>query len=27
MTPDVGGDANTEQVTDAVCEVIRAKNS
>ena len=27
MTPDVGGDANTEQVTDAVCEAIRAKNS
>ena len=27
MTPDVGGDANTAEVTDAVCEAIRAKNS
>lgn len=26
MTPDVGGDANTQQVTDAVCEAIRASN-
>ncbi len=27
MTPDVGGDATTQQVTDAVCEVLRTKNN
>ena len=26
MTPDVGGTANTQQVTDAVCEAIRGQN-
>lgn len=26
MTPDVGGSANTQQVTDAVCEAIRGEN-
>lgn len=26
MTPDVGGSANTQEVTDAVCEAIRADN-
>jgi tartrate dehydrogenase/decarboxylase/D-malate dehydrogenase len=26
MTPDVGGTANTQQVTDAVCEAIRSEN-
>ncbi len=25
-TPDVGGTANTQQVTDAVCEAIRGSN-
>ena len=27
MTPDVGGTATTQQVTDAVCESIRGANS
>jgi tartrate dehydrogenase/decarboxylase/D-malate dehydrogenase len=26
LTPDVGGDATTQQVTDAVCEAIRGEN-
>jgi len=26
MTPDVGGTANTQQVTDAVCDAIRGEN-
>ena len=26
MTPDVGGTANTQQVTDAVCNAIRGAN-
>ena len=26
MTPDIGGSATTQEVTDAVCEAIRASN-